>query len=245
MHPIRTRAAALAACLASLTLATSCQQFFTSSLATYLARDSYTIPADLPVDEAIELLDQAMAQGDSAMAAALVTPLLAAATAAAEADPESAAYQEAASALLDAAVLSSGVGSAMTTLASGYMALGDEEPTEEELSAMMDSFSSVTLDDDAENALMLLAAYPPDDMSSEDAYAAGLALMADSLSDSGSSLDDMENMTEDQLADLEDDPAFLVGMMFLAYGAAIDEESGESSAIGDLLGGLIGFEPEP
>jgi len=246
MHPTRTRAAALAACLASLALASSCQQFFTTSLAPFLARVSYTIPADLPVEDAIRLLEQAMDQGDSSAAAALVTPLLAAATAAAEADPESAAYHQAASALLDAAVLSSGVSSAMTTLASGYLALGDEEPTGEQLATMMAAFSSVSLDDTAEDALLLLAAYPPSDMSSEEAYAAGLALMADGLSDAGSSLADMESLTEEQLAALEEDPSFAAAMMFLLYGAAIDEANGETSLVGGLLGGMLPeVEPEP
>ena len=64
----------VAMAIAGLALLSSCQQFFTTSLAAPLARDSYTIPSDISVEDAAELL----ASGDADVAAALVAPLFAA-----------------------------------------------------------------------------------------------------------------------------------------------------------------------
>ncbi|MBU0926424.1 MAG: hypothetical protein KKA67_01625 [Spirochaetes bacterium] len=238
MKERRSRAAATAAAFTGIMLLSACQQFFTTTLAAPLARASYTIPADLSVADASALLEEALASGDAEMAAALVTPLLAAAAAAAEADPASAAYQEAAAALLDASILASGVGPAMTTLATGLLGGDVSTVTEEQAAAMLSAFDGVSLDDTAESALLLLAAYPPADISSEDAYAAGLALLADSYSDAGGSLSNPASLSAEDLTALESDPSYLVGLSLLMLGASIDAASGTPSVLGGLLDGF-------
>lgn len=229
----------LAITVAGACVLSSCQQFFTTSLAPMLARDSYTIPADMSVDDATALLADALANGDAEMAAALVTPLLAAATTAA-ADPTSAAYQEAANALLDAAVLSSGVGSVMTEVATTLATADLESMTEEDLAETMDLISSITLDDNAEAALILIAQNPPDDMTADDAYAAALALASNAFVDAGVSFDDIGSLSAEEEAALAADPAVDAAIALLDQASLL---GGDESLFGSLLSGvdLTGF----
>ena len=69
MKRIRIIAAALAA-LAALAL-TSCQDFFTSSLAGWAQRDP-SVPANLTAAQAMSIADQAVANRDTALAQALL-----------------------------------------------------------------------------------------------------------------------------------------------------------------------------
>lgn len=239
MYPTRTRAAALAACLASLALATSCQQFFTSSLAAYLARDSYTIPADLPVDDAIELLEAAMAQGDSATAAALVTPLLAAAS-----DPTSADYNEAATALASAVVLSSGVGTAVTSMAQLFLAADEETDEAAMMETIADTISSVTLSSTEVEALSLIAENPPAGLGADDAYAAAVALVSNAFATTETDINDIGSLTAEQTDAIAADPSMIAALSLIEYAGTVD---GGESLIGSLLGGfdLSSFETTP
>lgn len=243
MYPTRTRAAALAACLASLALATSCQQFFTSSLAAYLARDSYTIPADLPVDDAIELLEAAMAQGDSATAAALVKPLLAAATAAAS-DPTSEDYNEAATALASAVVLSSGVGTAVTSMAQLFLAADEETDEAAMMETIADTISSVTLSSTEVEALSLIAENPPAGLGADDAYAAAVALVSNAFATTETDINDIGSLTAEQTDAIAADPSMIAALSLIEYAGTVD---GGESLIGSLLGGfdLSSFETTP
>jgi len=164
------RIAAVMMTMALLVSLSSCQQFFTASLATFLARDSYTIPADLPVGDAIDLLDSAKASGDEQLAAALVTPLYNAAVAA---TPGSAAYDVAAGALLDAAVLASGVNTAMVSVMNAYV-----DGAADLANIAVGAVASISLSAEAAAGLRMIATDNPADLSVEDAYAAAVALLA-------------------------------------------------------------------
>ena len=233
MSPHRMTILAPASILAAATLFSSCQQFFTTSVAAVLARpaDAVTIPANITVTQATALLQDAIANGDAALAGKLVTPLLAAATAAAS-DPSSAAFQEAASALLDAAVLSSGVGSAITEASTLYLSAGDTMTDEELVANVVDVFSSVTLDDAAEEALILVASNAAAiGMSADDAFSSAAALAADALSETGQTLEDLTAGELETLA--ETDPSVAAAIDLLEYAGSLPES--DSSMFGSLL----------
>jgi hypothetical protein len=185
----------------------SCQEFFTSSLATGLRRPSYNIPADMSVADASALLDEAMLNGDADMAAALVTPLYAAALAA-----MGAAYEEAANALLDAAVLSSGVNAALTDVMNEVIA----GATDIEAVAIA-AIAAVSLSDEAAEGLILIADFPPADLSVEDAYAAAAALLAYGAEANSVDITDWENITPAETAALDADPAVSAAIELLHF----------------------------
>ena len=112
---MRRPASALIACLA---LAASvfglggCQQLFTTSLAKGLARATLPIPTNLTADQANALAAEAKANGDTKLAAALVTSLVT--EIAATTDPTTKAALESTAA--GAAVTASGLGSTLATL---------------------------------------------------------------------------------------------------------------------------------
>ena len=91
-----------------------CQNFFTSSLASSLARSSLPIPANLSPDDAAALAAQAKANGDTKLAAALVSSLVA--PIGTTTDPTAKAKLEAAAA--SAAVTASGLGSTLSSVIS-------------------------------------------------------------------------------------------------------------------------------
>ena len=126
--------------------------------------------ANLPVSDAIDLLNTAKASGDEKLAAALVTPLYNAASAA---TPGTAAYDEAAGALLDAAVLASGVNPAMVSVMDAYVA-GAADLANIAVGAV----ASISLSAEAAAGLRMIATDNPADLSVEDAYAAAVALLA-------------------------------------------------------------------
>lgn len=105
MNTASIRLVALSACMALC--ASSCQEFFTNSLASGLARSSYTIPAGISVTDAMDLLTES---GSDPQVAQALVPVL---TDAVEgATPGTQAYDEAASALVTAVVTSSEVSQA-------------------------------------------------------------------------------------------------------------------------------------
>lgn len=236
MNRKRNRAVALATALASIFLLSTCQQFFTTSLAGALARESYTIPATLSVEDAVTLLDAAIADGDATMAAALVLPLLTAANAA-SADPTSDAYQAAASALLDAAVLSSGVGPAIADITTELLA-GNADLLETAITAA----NSISLSADAAEGLRLISSAEtiPDDLSVEDAYAAALALLVFGSAENGVQISATETPTAEQIALLDADPSITAAIFLLAYASDNAQEDSVFNLLptGDLLAQL-------
>ncbi len=220
----------------------TCQQFSTSSLATVLARDSYPIPADMSVADASALLDEAMLNGDADMAAALVTPLYAAASAA---TPGTAAYDEAASALASAVILSSGVAPAATEIGLAFASFDTSDPlfpTEEQLAEALAPIETITLTDEEADALMMIAADPPADLSAADAYVAALALVSDEFTDAGIVLSDLTSL--DELLDDTSPPAgvdaatITAALSLLSYAQDLETAEGTSSMLGDLLSGF-------
>ncbi len=222
----------IAVSLAGIATLSSCQQFFTTSLAASLARDSYSIPADMSVADASALLDEALLNGDAEMAAQLVPLLLAALEAA---TPGTEEYNEAAAALLDAVVLSSGVGAAMTNMATTLASADLDNLTEEDLAGAMASLSTIALSNDAEAALLLLAANPPADMSADDAYSAAIALAADSFTDAGLSIDTIDTLSEDQITEFSEDASMAAAVDLIGQAQDL---GGDESLFGDLLSGV-------
>ncbi len=221
----RTSIVAAASAAAFLLLSLSCQQFFTTTLAGPLARSSYTVSATMPVDQATALLEGASPE----LAAALVTPLLAAAKAA---DPASPAYQAAASALLDAAVTASGVGSALAPALEALTGGGSGDS-----STLLAGFDTVTIDDSAEEALILLSKNPPADMEDEEAIAAAAALIADACSDEGTTLTALLENPALVTPELKADESVVAAIAFLKL---VAEDS--TSPFAGLAGAFDSFE---
>lgn len=208
----------------SLFFASSCQQFFTSSLAKPLARTKYNIPANLPVEEAISLL--AESGGDPKVAAALVTPLLNAAKAA---SPGTKAYNTAANGLLDAAVGSSGVNAA---IANALSAMASETP---DYSAIFDSFNAVSLNADSKEALILIATNPPENMSPDTAISAVAALVAVACAEEGVGVSGiMDNPEQDLIDRLKDKPEIEAAVKLIDKVKEIAPDSIFASLFDDL-----------
>lgn len=160
-----------------LSLLVSCQQLFTTSLGTALARDSYPDLSDISLEDA--LLYMADAKADPALATALVAPLYEAAL---EADPASDTYDQAATALVDAVVISSGIGTAINDGLTDYL---NEVPVD--LDALI---GGITVSAAAIDAFTLIAgniddipSLPPPSMTASQAYSAAATLVVAILAD--------------------------------------------------------------
>lgn len=216
----------------------SCQQFFTASLAGYLARDSYSIPANLPVSDAMALLDTAKSSGDAQMAAALVTPLYNAASAA---TPGTTAYDEAATALVSAVVMSSCASPALFSIVSdlGIENLGaiSGAQIDTALSALM----TITLTPAESNALVLISddVSPPTGSEPDELYIGAFALVVDAFNDAGATESDLNTWLGGGALPGTVDTA-LVGnatdLLHLAQDA--DAATGSTSIFGQLLSAL-------
>jgi hypothetical protein len=220
----------------------SCQEFFTSSFATVLARDSYPIPADMSVEDASALLDEAMLNGDADMAAALVTPLYAAASAE---TPGTAAYDEAALALTSAVILSSGVAPAATEIGLAFASFDMSDPlfpTAEQIDEALAPIEAISMTDEESDALMMVAADPPTGLSAADAYVAALALVSDEFTDAGIVIADLTSL--DELLDEATPPAgvnpavITAALSLLEYAQDLETLEGTSSLLGDILAGF-------
>lgn len=229
---MRNRLYGGAAAIMAVAVLASCQQFFTTSLASTLARDSYTIPADLSVADSAALLAEATANGDVELASALVTPLLAALEAA---EPGTDAYEAAASALLDASVLSSGVGPALNNALAAIPLDDLGGITEEDMENVVAALSTIALTDTAEEALVLLAANPPADMGADEAYAAAVALAMDAFGDAGLAFSDLGSITAEDEAALSADPGMAAALDLLDLASTL---GGDGSVVGGLLSGI-------
>lgn len=161
--------AAIAAALAAL-LAASCQQIFTTSLVKGLARDpsSYKFPANMAVSDAAYYLAQS--QGDPAVAAALVTPLLNAAS--------TGSFNQAAPLLAQAVIQSSGFEQGVSTVLGDLLSSSGPPP---DFEALLAAFSSVSLGDQAWLAIDLIAGTDPlaSPLSADQAYTLAIVAFID------------------------------------------------------------------
>jgi len=122
----------LAAALLTLGLA-GCQQLFTTSLAKSLARDTLPMPSALTPSQASDLAAQAKANDDPRLAGALVSALVAQIKT--TADPVVKAELQAAAA--SAAIVASGIGSAVTDILSSVAADNGALPNEADMIALV------------------------------------------------------------------------------------------------------------
>ncbi len=227
MNRQQKRAVALATALAGIFVLSTCQQFFTTSLAKPLARSSYDV-SSVSVDDAVSMLDSAISDGDAEMASALVTPLYSAASAA---TPGTDAYNVAASALVSAVVLSSGVGPAITSMASLFIA--NDEVDETFMESALEEIATVSLNDSERDALLLIAASPPEGMTSTDAYSVALALVADAFAVQQTNMADFATLSVEETDALAADPSMAAALTLLDYAGTNDPD--ESSLFGMLL----------
>lgn len=237
MTRLRLRAAAAAAALSSVFLLASCQQFFTTSIATALARDSYDL-SGMSVADAVGMLDSALAEGDAQVAAALVSPLFLAAEAAA---PGTAAYDEAAGALVSAVVLSSGVGTAITTAVSELLPSfveGGPDIDGSLIAEALDAFSAVSLTATERDALLMVAADPPEGMSANDAYSSAVALVADAFVDAGVEFAELEAFDLGSLPADVDTGSVDAALALLTYAQGLPVEEGSNGLFAGLISGF-------
>ncbi|MFH2113475.1 MAG: hypothetical protein ABIJ86_03070 [Spirochaetota bacterium] len=210
-----------------LALLVSCQQLFTTSLGTVLARDSYPDLSDASLEDALSYL--ADAQGDQDLATALVSPLY---TAAFEAVPGSATYDSAATALVEAVVISTGIGQAMTDGLETYLEDGvDALDMDALLEAITVSTSSVT-------SLQMIAASPPESMTATQAYTAAATLLVAIVQAPDAPALDLDTATAAQFEDADPD-LYAAALDLFNHAQSIDTAG---SMFGDIFGGL-GFLP--
>jgi len=154
-----------------LALLASCQQLFTTSLGKGLARDSYDL-SGISLKDALSYLALAKANGDIQLAAALVAPLLDKA----EDAVGTAAYDEVATALVSAVIISSGMGQAVNAGLS-LIASSIAEGTVINLADVAEIITSVTITSASVDALLLVANDPPPSMDATQAYTAAATLL--------------------------------------------------------------------
>ncbi|PKL07734.1 MAG: hypothetical protein CVV51_12585 [Spirochaetae bacterium HGW-Spirochaetae-7] len=232
--------AKLAALLASVAMLSSCQQFFTTSLAALLARDSYNIPSDMSISDATEWLAIAKRDNNEKLAAALVTPLLALATAA---DPAGAAYDEAASALVTAVLISSGASPAIIGILKDIGTQSFDSLTGPQIDSALGSLMAISLSTEEATALLLIAANgAPDGLSSDDLYVAALSLAIDAFGDAGvaiTSFADLAILLDTGTNPAAVDDASINGAIALLIMAqTLDAVDSSDSILGQLLSGL-------
>lgn len=228
------RIAAGAAVLLGLFPLASCQQFFTGSLAKALARDSYNIPSDISVDDAVELL----AGGDADVAAELVAPLSAAASAAA---PGSDAYNEAASALVTAVVLSSDASPAIFSVVEDLGTEGLGTLTQDQIDAALASLMAISLTPGETAALLLVSddATAPAGLAPDQIYVAAFALAVDAFNDAGATQAALDTWLDLGTVPVGVDSATLTAATdLLALAQAAETASGTTSIFGELLTGV-------
>lgn len=158
--------------VAILALLTSCQQLFTTSLGTALARDTYDL-SSVSTEEALVYLAEAQANGDVQLATALVAPLFGKAEAATVGTE---AYDEAATALVSAVIISSGIGQAINS-GLDLIASSFSDGTEIDLADVAGLIDSVTISAASVDALLLVANDPPPSMDATQAYTAAATLL--------------------------------------------------------------------
>lgn len=181
------RFAALAAILFSLI---SCQAFFTTSLASGLARTSYPLPANMSAAQQSQYLQLALEQNNQELADALLPQLLSSAAAATPGPAQDALLGD----LFDATLLSSGIGTTISTvLPDALAALTGGAPDLDAIFITLQSSLPAALSAPEIAALTLFAADPPADADPNTMIMAAAAVV---LISSNLSLTALEGMTE-------------------------------------------------
>lgn len=228
----------LAMAFAVMVSLSSCQEFFTSSFATVLARDSYPIPADMSVDQAIEYLE--LSNGDPTIAAALVTPLYEAAS---SADPASDDYDEAAAALVSAVVLSSGASPAIFSIVGdvGIENFGSLDAAQ--IDAALATLMTISLTDEEAAALALVSGNAaPDGAAPDEMFMAAFTLAVDAFNDGGATTAELDTwLGGGALPGTVDGPTITAAMDLLTLAQDLDTANGNTSIFGQLMTS-IGFD---
>lgn len=226
MHKTIARAIMVAILLGMLS---SCQQLFTTSLGTALARESYDL-SDVSLDEALTYLALAQANSDTELASALVAPMLAKASASVVG---TATYDQAATALVGAVIISSGIGQAINS-GMDLIASSISDGTEITLSDVTGIIESVTISAASVDALVLVAQDPPPSMDAAQAYTAAASLLLSIVANTSLTLEsdysEFEGLTGAQ-ADSFD-------AALLLYNHATDNLDGADTVFGDFFGAL-------
>ncbi len=170
---MRTRNIAVAAAVMAALALASCQDFFTSSFASWAQRDP-SVPSGLTADQAMSIADQAVANRDTGLAQALLPQM---ADLIATGTPPAALVASA----VGTAVLASGIDDAFGTILTdiGIEALTDDPNA---YAAQIDAIiSSIAVDGDAQSIFTALAAADPNVMAAAGATASDYATAAAAL----------------------------------------------------------------
>jgi len=173
----RTRIfAAAAAVLAALTLA-SCQEFFTSSFASWAERDA-SVPDNLSAAQAMSIADQAVANCDTDLAQALLPQM------ADFVNPPATPTEELIEAAVDTAVLASGIGEAfgeaLATLGTDVIE-GGGSLTPAQIDILAALLDSVVITADSVAVFTYLVGQPVADMAAAGVTAADYVMAAVAL----------------------------------------------------------------
>lgn len=209
--------------------ASSCQEFFTSSWAEGMARSSYKLPANLSLADAQDLLDQY--GSDPEMAKALF-PVFAKALTTLE--PNTQAYNDAASAVVNTIITSTEAGSLIVDVFNSIPEDGEFDGEEDQLLSMI---GAIDLNSSEVSALSLILDNPPSNMSSENAIFLVFILASDAISDTG--LDNPSDFGDDEFAALEDNESWQMAVGF--WELAEDLSGGAPTFLGMDLSGLGDF----
>lgn len=203
----------------------SCQQLFTFSLASILARPP-SVPDTITLSQADELIALALNSGDPAVAEEVLASLNDLITSGTVTGTELEALKADAGEL---AVQTSGISEAVTDLLPIVSTLTDI-PTEAQTQEIIAALEQVSLSDSAVAALMNLQDLPEGTVEPENLAFAGMALI---LSSSGGV--DLTTATPEELADIEATPEFIAGNALLQ--SAIDQMGPDAG----ILSGLSAF----
>lgn len=211
--------------LLAAALAVSCQQLFTASLASPLARDSISVPDKITEDQASDLIDAAM-QGDDPDLTEDV--LKAVNDLIASGDVEGDALTELITDAGALAVDSSGISDALAVVLDNLGDLtgdsGQEIPaaTQDEI---YEAIAEVGLTDAAAEALMNMADLPAGSVEPDQLAFAGMALVLDAAGGA-----DLSTLSDAEWTALEADPEYVAGMALINAGAAQAEAVEEGSS---------------
>lgn len=209
----------------------SCQDFFSTSLTPWVARTSFTIPADISTTQALDYVAQALANNDPTLAASL-TPILLTQAKAAVDDPL--LYDQLASAMVTTVLLSSNVGTAFNQSLSA-MAGGFEESEagmEAAIQTIVGAFAAVSFSATDIAALQQLVDTPPATIPVLDVQAAAAGLLFQALNDT----DFFDASAEPDLDALAENESYILA---LALVQLIPE--GTETPLGSFLDMFSGF----
>lgn len=191
--------------LASCLLSFSCEAIFTTSFAGVLKRPSVALPANLSANDALVLVEEAKASGDTNLINALI-PVLTDLS-------DAASGQERIDLIVQAGELSieaSGLSQALTDVLAVFSS-GSTLTQEEQLAAIATVLSTVELSADLIEAMSNFADIDPADAGGTNLAFAGIALIIDATNGGN-----LAALTPEELIALQTDPGFIAGQTLLA-----------------------------